>query len=844
MRAGKPPVRSFDELARRCLAHDRWPAEFRLHSRSLGALLGKLDREVELEWLTNRPAAQETLASVLSTTREELLIALQPTSSAPGRYVRLRDLPSGRLIDLIDEPLFPGVPDEVLQPASWGRLWWATPSGSGRSLVRAWLSARGRLPASRTVARYVELDSPTEPLPEARLGLCVAAPFLPPADAGFRVVESTPVEQRSSELVAWAADRLPQGGRFDREELARFLRDGPIARGGVESAGAVIGLCGLVDEFGIDEIRRRTPRQLVQWYLRRRANETLDSEGQATQWVKRSAGDALIALLRQLLSDSDEPWWKPRSPSEWTNLLPAELRRDADLDWLKLSLSRTNPSIRPSDVERAARELPPGAFRLLRAFERMGVLARGERDELVLGPHWLIELALGEALDELVRGAPSEWGEALLRPLSAPAVARALWSRVQSGDSAPLDDVLELEPEHDPALVAAAEAAYRIAGLAALGGLEFSTESAESSFRLARGLALFPAGSPPLPRIEHRPVCAGGQKTRAGDALLSRGAYLLASWALLEQLPPSATRGDPALRPFAESADETTRCVLDEVLRALEALPELELDEAAAALVGRLATPRAATSLHALEAPAAAITELERRALEASTWQKATSSAFGRRALVALLRARPELRARVWSAWSAEHGLALDSDAELARLLWSQAPGRVISELVSRAPEHVAFDLLGAEQWAAVRSAAIESASTPGHIDLWLHMPDALLAELVRAGREPRDRSCLRQLWRRAPELLMDALAARFAANPGSGPRAPATDLLHAAPEELGAELAKKLASEQQLASLTSERVRELEHWFHQRVAARAPGWRSAYEALAALEQRLSGIGP
>ncbi len=838
MRAGKPPVRSFDQLARKCLEHNRWPAEFRLHGRSLGALFGKLDREVELEWLSNRPAAQETLAAVLGTTREALQIALRPSSSTPGRYLRLRDLPSGRLIDLMDERLFPGVPDEVLHPAGWEGLWWAAPSGAGRSVARAWLNARGRLPPSRAAVQYVELDSPLQPLPEARRGVCVAAPFLPPDAAGFRVVTSPPLSVLAPELVAWAAERLPQGGRFDADELVSWLAQGPLARGSLESAGAVLGLCGLVDEFGMDEVRRRTPRQLIGWYLRRRAGEALDAEGPATQWLKRSAGDAVISLLRQLLADSEEPWWKPRSASEWSSLLPAELRRDADLDWLKLSLARSNSSIRASDVDRAARELPPGAFRLLRALERMGVLERNQHDELALRPHWLVELALGEALAELSHGAPADWGEALLRPHAAPALARALWVRVQSGDLGLFEDVQELEPDRDPALCAAAEAAFRLGGLALLAGQEIAAETVDSTWRLGRELALFAGAGPPQPRIEHPSMRPDSPTTRIGGALLSLGAYHLASFALFEQLPRPAAPSDPSLAPFG-NAD--ARHVFSDVLSTLEALPELELAEAAASLVGRLSPRREGEPLHALEAPAAAVDALVRGKLQFDTWLRACATSFGRRALTGLLRDRAELLRGVWSAWTPAHELGLEPSEALSRALWSRAPHVVLARLAAEAPERIAYDLLSAEQWAALRAQLTTTKAPPTHAELWAKLPEAELAALLAAGGEPRDPACLALLWRRSPELLAQTLALRFAA-PAAERRTSARDLLEAAPPELSVTLAQKLAAAELLASLSSERVREVEHWLHQRVGARVAGWRSVYEALAALEQRLSGL--
>ena len=77
--------------------------------------------------------------------------------------------------------------------------------------------------------------------------------------------------------------------------------------------------------------------------------------------------EEIAALLRRSIVDSDSPWWVARTLEEWSALLPAELHYGADLAWLRVAFSRSDSGIRSRDLERAARELPPGAFRVLRA---------------------------------------------------------------------------------------------------------------------------------------------------------------------------------------------------------------------------------------------------------------------------------------------------------------------------------------------------------------------------------------------------------------------------------------------------------------------------------------------
>ncbi|HEV8246366.1 MAG TPA: hypothetical protein VGP93_11385, partial [Polyangiaceae bacterium] len=66
--------------------------------------------------------------------------------------------------------------------------------------------------------------------------------------------------------------------------------------------------------------------------------------------------------------------------------------------------------------------------------------------------------------------------------------------------------------------------------------------------------------------------------------------------------------------------------------------------------------------------------------------------------------------------------------------------------------------------------------------------------------------------------------------------------LLNALPAAQSASVAQKLAEPARLGSLSAKRLRELEHWLHARVAQRVPGFRTVYDALAGLEERLSSL--
>ena len=820
MKAAQPPPRSFDDLARRCLSHATWPAEFQVRGRSLGTLLGKFDRELELDWLAHRPGAQRTLALVLGTTREQVLEALTPKRAAPGRYVRLDDLPSGRLLDLSEEPLFPGIPPEVLAPGAWDALWWIVPSGGGRSLVGRWLRARGlisgvELDDQPARPHYVELARGATLAP--RRGLCVASP-LPPETPGFHVVRSDELSTSLPALLEWAVDRLPDPGRFDRRALENWLGD--LAQGGViESAGAVLGLVGLADERGVPELVRRSPREIMNLFLRKRASEALDPEAPATHWMKRSAAEALIALLRQTLTDSDEPWWHPRTLGEWSELLPAELRREADVEWLSLSLARPGSAIRPSDVERAARELPPGAFRLLRAFERSGLLRREDSETLALRPHWLVALGLHEALAELSRAAPAEWGEALLRPYAADRVARVVAERAASGDTTLIDDVNDVDPGASPALTAATELAFRAVGLATLKNGEPPVDGVETLWNQTLELAVSAPGRAPLPRIDY----AGGQ------ALLARGSYYLAAWSLSEALPAASAQGPPALCPWSQARTAPARALLDDVQAALAAQPELRAP--AARLVGRL--PGGDAERHELELPALLVATSSLAA-----WTAAAASSFAAPVAAELVRDQPTLITNVWRDWERSGRpllTALLQPSPLTHLLWRGAPSSALESLLEREP--IGYAWLGPAQWQAVTLTLKSRGRAPVELELWRHLPDAELAELFDAGLFPNDEACLRLLWSRAPELVRHTLESAFFAQIAGAVGA----LLAAAPLDHSADLARALAADKRLGAVATPQLWELQRWLHDRVSRRAPGWRAVFDALVRLERRLSG---
>src|SRR3954471_5706972 len=174
MQQAPTPVRSLGDLSRSALRSGDWPGDTKMQERSLAALFSKLDRDQELDWLGDRPGAQLALAKALGASLDDIRARVQRRQEgAPGQVLRLRALPAARALSLLEEPLFPGIPSEVLEPASFGGVYWIAPSGAGRSLVGRWLAARGlarfvraerwrdaqsQLPAHGAV--FVELEAP------------------------------------------------------------------------------------------------------------------------------------------------------------------------------------------------------------------------------------------------------------------------------------------------------------------------------------------------------------------------------------------------------------------------------------------------------------------------------------------------------------------------------------------------------------------------------------------------------------------------------------------------------------------------------------------------------------
>lgn len=597
MQQAPTPMGSLGDLARSALRSGDWPSDTRMQPRSLAALFSKLDRGQELDWLSDRPGAQLAIAQALGAPLEDIRARLRGRQEAsPGLMVRLRSLPAARALSLLEEPLFPGIPSEVLEPASFAGVYWVAPSGAGRSLVGRWLEARGLarfvraetwreaqplLPGHGAV--FVELEAPdtaeTPYLERPGLRVCIASPLEPAGPHAFRLVRTPEPESYLGALVDWVAERCPQDGRFEPERVLPWLLGEPLDRGVLDGPGAALGLCGLADELGPRALGEDLDK-LVRRFAQARFAASLDPESSHSAFFRKNGYGALVALVRRLLAEDALAWDAPRPREQWLALVPEELQREADVDWLKMALGTGPSPLRSADLERAAKKLPPGAFRVIRCFEQAGLLEATASGALKLGPRFVARTLLSEAVSALVGASPIEWGTALLEGSARAEVEAQVVERARASSGVSLEPLLETSHPDSLFYVAALELGFVAAGLALLEGAELSRELREGLFDDQLELMLDLPGELPLPR-----VLRGSEAERAER----HGSWLLAALALSEDLPGHARR-HALLRPWGErQVDARLPDMLDRIAQALSS-PRIGQAGALAAfaLVGRL----------------------------------------------------------------------------------------------------------------------------------------------------------------------------------------------------------------------------------------------------------------
>ncbi len=855
-------VRSFDELAKLCLKQDAWPASARMQHRSLGAILGRLDRGEGIDWLVSRSEVQQALATVLGVPRGTVLVASSPKQAGRAeRWIAWQAMPYARGLDLTEEEPFPGVPEIIFHPERWERLVWVAPYGAGRSIAGQWLAARGlakfhvlespssgpaasgRVPEERPI--FVELGAATD-FDDALLGpgVCVSVPAPwepPPGFADCVVVRSPPIGELVGPLVKWARARLAERSEVDAARLTE--RIGEFVRAGfVESAGDVLGLVGLADADGMAALAEGSLERVARDWLRQRARERLDPDAPEASFLRKSGFAGLTGIARHVVMDGRAPLFAPRSLEDWTDLVPEDLRHGPDLEWLKTALPRADPNVRPAAIERASEQLPPGAFRIVRGLEHAGVLVRDQAGLLTLRPHWLGRVAVHEALGELVSGAAFDWGEALLSPLMAPETMERLIERALSRALTP-EELVEPRASSDPSYAAAIEGAVRALGAAELRRVHAGGDALEPLFDEQLRLAVELPDVLVAPRIEHRPLAG-----RTGAFWLTRGAWYLAVLALGEALEAHQGRHHDVLRPWLATAPaDELGALLDELVVALErADAPSDVIGAAVALVTRLGAllgPLAPNRVrHRLERAA---TVADEAAVGVLAWSSVAALEGDRLGLLGLLHLLDERRldgsafaAQVFQAFEqagmpeAELGVLLGPG--LGPLLLPHAPPAVLRALLRGIATLETPPPLSASQWTTLLA---DAGTAP--LALFRRLPESALGVAVDAACRAERSDALSVLWARFPAALTRIATDSFADATASARRGA---LLVTAPPHVAPAILAELADTDELMRGPMATLEAVRRFLHTQIAARGPAFRDAYARLDEIEAHFEDV--
>ncbi len=844
---------SFGELARRLLACPDWPRSTRMRERSLSALFSKLDRGEGLEWLVDRPSVQHLIAETLGCSVAEVRrsIGAVPAAAGPAsRLVRLRALPRSKTIDLLDEQLFPGLPPRVLKPESWGALWWRAPQSSGRSLVGQWLHARGRArlgpdsaPADeRGVPLFIELHA-REQVPSCPPSgpFCVAAPFAPPESwPDVEIINSPPAQQCLSELVSWIGERLPSAAGFDVAWVIRWLSS-PEFRTLADTAGAVLDLCGILDELGREKVAALSPRQLGAQWLSARVHVAVDRQDPAASRMKESGLDLLTGIVARTLMESDQPWDTPRDFDTWRGLVPEEYQREADVEWMEWSLARTAGTIRPRDIRRAARELPPGAFRALRTLTQIGVLCPTAEYSalLALTPRWLSNLARLQAERTLAEGSALTWGEVLLKP-GVERLHDAVAQRLNREPSMVIESALEEEATHEPGYASAIETLVVHSGLAVLAAPDHRPDAALALLEEQLALLVELPDSPPAPRAW--PAWIAGTD-------VFHGLWLLGVLALSEDSFPKSRRGTYFDVWRAPKLPSHWRHALDLIAGAVRAHCTEPWVPAAFGAVDRLRRAVASVAAdglgwHYLERPGLFVEEAQHGALTWHTVLEMGTDGASARGVEWLARSQEApwsvVAEATWHAWcevggpSIENTL-LDPSLEVSAPFWPHCPPQAL-ELLAKQRDAIAFERLTLVQWQRIaRDLAQGLPSVLERAAAWKHLPSEFVDMLFQRSDGLSD-AAWRELWRHHPQRAL--AAARKIAGPEPNVAAHIAVLAPASASAASIEVLQHT----RLVNLDRSERGQVREWLHCRIRGRDPEWRQAHAILFELDQALATL--
>jgi hypothetical protein len=420
---------------------------------------------------------------------------------------------------------------------------------------------------------------------------------------------------------------------------------------------------------------------------------------------------------------------------------------------------------------------------------------------------------------------------------------------VTSGDLSLLEDALEQSDTREPTAVAALEAAFRAAGLAALSGIEVPEDVA---------LALWDQQMALVVELEDGPHPRLGYSTTVAESepVLDVGVFRLAALALSETIPRSRGLQHAVLRPWAGNPS-TTAAVFDSIWSVVRRVDPQATGWARAAygLAMRLRAAREvaaenrrsqgsrdrrpgdALPIHALEWPCVVLSAFERGRIE---WRDVSDAASDSLTALFALAAHEgldprALAAEFWAAWALEpeplHGNSpLSPSGPHWRRFYSSAPPAALEVLFARGfvtREHVPYALFDEPAWRGVLASRPDAVS--GVPAAWAAMPPSVLREALRSTTPTADD--LRGAWERAPEVVMGAVDDALDRDDPL-----AANLLAAAPQSRTAEIVRRLSARLPGATwLRRAQTMYTRRWLVERIAQRSEGWREAFDFLTEL---------
>src|SRR5450432_2020490 len=520
---------------------------------------------------------------------------------------------------------------------------------------------------------------------------------------------------------------------------------------------------------------------------------------------------------------------------------------------MRLSLTRVDSSIRPSDIEKAARKIPPGAFRIVRALQRADLLRDAFRDaravavpeaRLALGLRWFSNALRTDTLRALVSGAPDDFGEALLRGHAAPSIARELVARLSDRGSAFIDGVLELEGNDSAGHAAAVDMTFRAAGVALLSGAELATDSLEPLWDEVIEARLELPGELPCPRIEY--------EATENDALLTRGIWYLAAFAIGSELGQRAGRRHALLRPWkTREVSPDLRAVCAQIARDLPldsrdrawVLRAFSLVSRLRAEVGALGTLEAPEML---ERPAIILDEVQHGVLSWPTVAGIADAELGLPALRALAEERgvpfASVASAIWEAWDdalrpSDGAAFLAPDSAVASWFWPHIPSDLLEVLLCDArATNIPYETFQAAHWQAFLTALDTAPARAEDTRAFALAPDAVLEEALSRGLESR--ALFGGLWQRAPERAASELIRALDA-PENNELGRLTALLNAAPKAALSGIFESF-SRPSVPNLGREKLAAVRRFLHEHIRGRRPGYVEGYKRLSELERRLA----